>query len=71
MKDAFFKPLNLAIVLIGVGLLLAGFWALSQGPVNGSLTMNVAPVLLTIAYVVVLPLGFILGGSRKKQDSGD
>jgi hypothetical protein len=40
-------------------LLLVGYWALSQPPVDGFVTLTVAPILLVIGYCVVIPLAIM------------
>ncbi|HSM03706.1 MAG TPA: hypothetical protein VK858_03760 [Longimicrobiales bacterium] len=48
-----FSPVNALLGLAGLGCLVAGYWMLS----NGSITA--APILLVLAYVVLLPLAII------------
>jgi hypothetical protein len=40
-------------------LLFVGYWALSQPPVDGFVTLTVAPILLVIGYCVVIPLAIM------------
>ena len=44
-------------ILFGVAALviMTGYWALSQKPVDGFLTLTVAPVLLVIGYCIIIP----------------
>jgi hypothetical protein len=44
-------------VLFGLAALfiLTGYWALSQEPVDGFLSLTLAPILLVIGYCVIIP----------------
>ncbi|MCQ2063151.1 MAG: hypothetical protein MJY99_07415 [Fibrobacter sp.] len=57
---------NIILVAIGVLLLVVGFVCLASGPAENPISLTVAPLILTLAYVVVIPLGILFGG--KKQD---
>lgn len=57
---------NLILVAIGVLLLIIGFACLATGPADNPVSLTVAPLILVLAYVVVIPLGILFGG--KKQD---
>ena len=48
-----FSPINAVLGVAGLVSLVAGYWLLS----NGSITL--APLLLVLAYVVLLPLAII------------
>ena len=57
---------NLILIAIGVLLLVIGFICLATGPADNPVSLTVAPLILVIAYIVVIPLGILFGG--KKQD---
>ena len=50
------------------GLLLAGYVALSQEPWDGVMPLVVAPILLVLGYLVVIPVG-ILYRSKKEEET--
>ena len=52
----------------GAGTILIGYLCLSQPPVDGFLSLTLAPVLLVTGYCVLIPLGLLLGGSNKPPD---
>lgn len=54
-------------ILLGIGILLiiAGNYLLSIKPWDSSASLNIAPIVLLIAYIVVLPLSIFY---RKKKD---
>jgi len=57
---------NIILIAIGVLLLVIGFICLAAGPADNPVSLTVAPLILVIAYVVVIPLGILFTG--KKQD---
>ena len=57
---------NIILVAIGVLLLVIGFICLATGPADNPVSLTVAPLILVLAYIVVIPLGILFGG--KKQD---
>lgn len=57
---------NILLVALGVLLLVIGFICLATGPANNPVSLTVAPLILVIAYLVVIPVGILLNG--KKQD---
>ncbi|WP_290745785.1 hypothetical protein [Fibrobacter sp. UBA4309] len=57
---------NIILVAIGVLLLVIGFICLASGPADNPVSLTVAPLILVLAYVVIIPLGILFGG--KKQD---
>ena len=57
----FFGKKNLLGLLIGAVLLVLGFYLLGLGPADNKLALNVAPFILLIAYVVVIPISILLG----------
>ena len=49
-------------------IIFIGYYALKQGPVDGVLTMTVAPILLVLGYCVVIPLAIIYSAKNKTND---
>ncbi|RMF66523.1 MAG: hypothetical protein D6743_06200 [Calditrichaeota bacterium] len=47
--------------------LFVGYWALSQPPVDGFLSLTLAPILLVIGYCVVIPLAILWPGKRNSN----
>jgi hypothetical protein len=58
---------NIILVAVGILLLVVGFVCLQQGPADNPVSLTVAPLILVLAYVVVIPMGILFGG-KKKQD---
>ncbi len=61
-----FTRVNYQIMIGGLVLILAGYVALSQEPWDGFMPLVVAPILLLLGYVVVIPFG-ILYRSKKEE----
>ena len=62
--------------IIGVGLLVIviGYLALANGPIEGFLPLVLAPILLVLGYCVIIPLGILykksyITTSSSSQDS--
>ena len=60
------KKKNFVLIAVGILLLIIGFICLATGPADNPVSLSVAPIILTIAYVVIIPLGILY--SDKKQD---
>lgn len=65
-----FSARNIALLGIGLIILIAGYYCLAQPasnpsklPSEGFLSLSVAPVLLLLAYLVIIPVGILI---RKK-----
>ena len=66
MTEKIFKKSNLILTGLGFGLIILGFYLLGVGPVNGLNSLTVAPIILTLAFVLVIPLGLLIGGKEKE-----
>ena len=54
-----FDRVNYLLFAVGVIIILAGYWALSQPPANSFLSLTVAPILLVIGYCVIIPVAIM------------
>ena len=55
-----FTGRQIAVVIIGIAVLIAGYILLAQGPVDNPLSLSVAPFLLIGGYCVIIPVAIIL-----------
>ena len=58
---------NLILIGIGILLLVIGFICLATGPADNPVSLSVAPIILTIAYVVIIPLGILCSGKDENK----
>lgn len=71
-KSVLFTSANHRVLGIGLLVIILGFYALAQMPVDGFVTMYIAPILLVAGFLVIIPIGILLGGSKKNIiSSGD
>lgn len=62
---------NAAFFAAGLASILIGYLCLAQPPVDGFLSLTLAPILLVIGYCVLIPLGLLLGEKAPEKPSGD
>lgn len=62
-----FSKKNYQLFLLGIGLMVVGYVLLGQGPETNPLSLNVAPVMLVLAYCVVVPLALIVKSPESKD----
>jgi hypothetical protein len=58
---------NLVLIAIGILLLVIGFICLATGPADNPVSLSLAPIILTIAYVVIIPLGILFSGKDENK----
>jgi hypothetical protein len=63
-----FDRSNYLIFLIGIGVIIVGYLAMTQGPYNSFLSLHLAPLLLVVGYCVLIPLAIM---KRSKKPKGD
>lgn len=69
LKDLPYTKRNVQFLIAGVVTILIGYLCLAQPPVNGFLSLTLAPILLVIGYCVLVPIGLLIGG--KKEPEGE
>lgn len=58
---------NLLLVALGVVLLVIGFICLATGPAENPISLTVAPLILCLAYLVIIPLGILWKGKNENK----
>jgi len=60
---------------LGILVLILGYYFLAQPasdpnklPAEGFLSLNVAPILLIVAYLVIIPIGILIRKSKKNDE---
>jgi len=51
---------NLYLFILGLISIVIGFIFMAQPPVNGFLSRTLAPVILVVAYLVIIPAALLL-----------
>jgi|GEM_PF-729629 len=60
---------NYILFFVGVGLLILGYILMAMGGTSSNMSLTVAPVILFIAFLVVIPLSIMY--RKKSPESGD
>lgn len=55
---------------VGVLMVILGFILLAQGPAENPVSLTIAPIVLVIAYLVIIPIG-IMAGANDSEKKGD
>jgi uncharacterized membrane protein HdeD (DUF308 family) len=74
-KDAkgrifFWTRKNIYLLGIGIATILIGYIFMAQPPVNSVWSLTIAPILLLIAYLIIIPVAIFYRG-KKKESSGE
>ncbi len=59
------------VILIGVGVIGLGYFLMSQGDVMGFMSLTLAPIVLCLGYLLVVPYGIMYGArefANRKQE---
>ena len=62
-----FEDKNVIIILIGVGIIGLGYLLMSMGDVMGFTSLTLAPIVLCIGYLVVVPYGIMYGARAARK----
>jgi hypothetical protein len=65
--NIYWKNKNYILLFAGFVLLFAGYYIMSIKPWNSFPALNISPVILIIAYVIVFPAAILF---REKKNSG-
>ena len=57
---------NIFLIVVGILMLVIGFFCLAQGPAENPVSLTVAPIILVLAYIVVIPIGILWYSKNKK-----
>jgi hypothetical protein len=62
------ERINYQIILVGLVVIIAGYFALSAMPWDNPIALNVAPILLVLGYCIIIPIGLLY---KRKKPSGE
>jgi uncharacterized membrane protein HdeD (DUF308 family) len=58
---------NISLFLIGLISIVIGFILMAQPPVNGFLSKTLAPIILVIAYLIIIPVAIFIKDKNTKK----
>lgn len=58
---------NAIVFLAGLALIVIGYICMAQPPVDGFLSLTLAPILLVIGYVILIPMALLM---KSENDAG-
>jgi len=57
---------NVRFFALGLVFIAVGYFCLSRPPVDGFLSLTLAPILLGIGYCVLVPMGLLMGNKTNE-----
>ena len=67
--NIYWKKKNYIFLFLGFVLLFAGYYFMSINPWNSFPALNISPVILIIAYVIIFPASILFKGKKVEQKS--
>jgi len=64
-----FGKKNLQIFIVGLILIVLGYIAMAQPPVDSFLSLTAAPLILLFAFLIVIPYSIFYGHFKDKKKS--
>lgn len=58
---------NLILIAVGVLMLVIGFICLASGPADNPVSLTVAPLILSLAYLVIIPIAILWSGKKEEK----
>jgi hypothetical protein len=62
---------NAQVFAAGIGVILIGYLCLAQPPVDGFLSLTLAPILLVLGYCVLIPIALLIGGPSGEEETSE
>ena len=69
LRDLPYTRRNAVVFAAGIGTILIGYLCLAQPPVDGFLSLTLAPILLVLGYCVLIPIALLLGEPPSKDSA--
>ncbi|MBD3225774.1 MAG: hypothetical protein GF313_13680 [Caldithrix sp.] len=67
VEDIIIGRKNISLFFIGVLTIVVAYILMAQPPVDGFLSRTLAPILLVIAYLVIIPVAILLKDKPVKE----
>lgn len=59
---------NYILLLVGVGIIIIGYLFMLEGSVDGVMPLVIAPIVLIIGYIIIIPFALLY---RQKEEVSD
>ena len=63
-----FGKKNLYVLGIGLAVLVIGYILMAQPPVNGFMSRTLAPIVVVVAYAIIIPYAILYGRKKPQED---
>jgi hypothetical protein len=60
---------NIVLTIVSVVLLTFGYILMSKGPWDNPVSLTYSPIVLIIAYVIVIPIAIMFFGKKKESSN--
>ncbi|OGU37113.1 MAG: hypothetical protein A2068_11090 [Ignavibacteria bacterium GWB2_35_6b] len=58
---------NYIFLLIGILVLILGFFLMAQDPYDSQLSLSFSPIVLLFAYIIIFPLSILFRKKKSKE----
>lgn len=65
-KD-YWQKYNYYVLYLGLGILVLGYILMGQGPWDNPVSLSIAPIILLISYLIIIPLSIFVKTPKKKN----
>ena len=62
-----FGKRNMQLLLIGIAILVVGYILMAQPPVDNFLSLTLAPIVLLVAYLIIIPYAILYDDKKKNE----
>jgi|YNPMSStandDraft_1061717.scaffolds.fasta_scaffold07506_3 membrane protein YdbS with pleckstrin-like domain len=65
----YWSTTNYIFLIAGIILLIVGYYFMSIRPWDSNASLNISPIILIIAYLIVLPASILYSKKKKEEES--
>ncbi len=69
IKNLTFDKTNYTLFFLGIITIIVGYFLMAKGEVNSTQALSIAPVVLLIGYLVIIPLSILY--KKKNKDNNE
>ena len=62
-----FGKRNFQLLVIGILILVVGYILMAQPPVDNFLSLTLAPIVLLVAYLIIIPYSILYDDKKKSE----